>query len=322
MSNENVKTATTYTFRSKFEKLLTEKNRKPIEAAFNIFCSYNPDTALFYLWRLTYDVANIPEILDQLGLNMGIISPENVSAFRNELRVQYSNSQPDFLDTKIPGEAAKSAFSALYNVTDSIVANVVCKHCLTHVKREEVKDILRTIELLGSDDSQSYWEGIYRLHFNAKQTNYLKPYKRHIYNLLKAMYEYEQETYGASKPFAKLGELIEASGFTVPEVSEEPAKEEEATEESAFDAKAEIKEVLAEVQNGNTEVVCLDTDAFFWPVTPWAIFTNEAVFTAFIEKGDRDTLSQLKKLGYDLNEVMAKEELIKNFLEAIKAFRK
>lgn len=322
MSKENTKTATTYTFRNKFEKLLTENNREPIVAAFNIFCSYNPDTALFYLWRLTYDVANIPEILDQLGLNMGIISPENVSTFRNELRVQYSNSQPDFLDTKILGEVAKSAFSTLYNVTDSIVANVVYKHCLAHVKREEVDDILHTIELLESDDAKSYWDGIYRLHFNAKQISYLKPYKRHIHSLLKAIHEYEQEVYAPSKPFANLGKLIEDSGFTVAEISEKPAKEEAATEESDFDAKAEIKEVLAEIQNDGKEAVEQESDAIFWPITPWAIISNEAVFTAFIEKGDRDTLSQIKKLGHDLNELMAKEELIKNFLEAAKALRK
>lgn len=321
MSNENVKTATTYSFRNKFEKLLTAENKEPIVAAFNTFCSMNPAAALDYLWHLTYDIAKIPEILDQLGLNMGIISPENVLPFRNELRVQYLNSHPGFLNTEVIGEAKAQAFMELLDKTDSITANVVFQHCRSQLQRSS-EEIERILFLLKDVKDSNGFGGIRSLYFNAKEASYLKAFRPEIYNLFNAMYEYEQESFAASKPFAKLGELIEEAGFTVPEVPEEPAKEEEDTEECYFDAKAEIKEVLAEVQNDGREVVEQESAIYFWPITPEAIIFNEVVFTAFIEKGDRDTLSQIKKLGYDLNEVMAKEELIKNFLEATKALRK
>jgi len=63
------------------------------------------------------------------------------------------------------------------------------------------------------------------------------------------------------------------------------------------------------------ELICVN----FMDLTPEKILAHKDSFESFMETYDLDNLILIGKLGFDLNAVMAKKELISNFLKAVKA---
>ena len=100
--------ATSFEFRNKFEKLLSNENRSAIVDGFKNFCRLNPDAARRLLWNLTYR-EDLSYSFDKLGMKPELIPAENLQTFRNELRHQYQQRHPDFLETSVPG-SCKEAF--------------------------------------------------------------------------------------------------------------------------------------------------------------------------------------------------------------------
>ena len=315
-------TNTNFTFRSKFEKLLNDKNRPIFVAAFEKFFKLTPDSARDLLWRMTYNMeVTAVAALVELGLNQEIISSEKIPCLRNELRHQYEVANPNFLGVTVPVEC-QEAFDALLNHTDPIVANIVFEHCMSRLYVEEGY-MNRILFLLNSDKENNFFGGIRSLQFAPDESFYLKPYHLLIHDLLKALYEDYQAWRSAQEdnlPFAGLATLMEEAGINLSSDIEEVAQE--ACDEA-------IEEVMAEMEaeaptEASTEVPAepVQTDSRFKPLTAEAIIANKDVFVSFLKEHDMNTLLQIGMLGFDLNEVMAKSEKLYNLLKAVEAVEK
>ena len=108
-NTKNINTESiSFTFRSKFEKLLNDENRPIITAAFEKFFKLRPDSARNLLWRLTFNDDTASAVLIELGLNAEIIPLEKISTLRNELRSQYEQQRPNFLGVDVRSECQEA----------------------------------------------------------------------------------------------------------------------------------------------------------------------------------------------------------------------
>lgn len=310
---------TTFAFRTKFGELINDENRSIITAAFERFCKLAPNTACYRLWRLTYveETEVLDEVLEKFGLDSEIIPLENILLLRNELRIQYEKLHPKFLDVNAPGEKVMYAFAKLYNKTDGITAKVVYDRCLTRLYSVEATTTIEgTLDLLCDDkNDKRNFGGIRSLDFNKKEAAYLKPFHMEIHALLKEMHEYNQSQLPPkNKPLAKLDTLVKEAGMELP-VSVEVESTEVSVETSAQESFETENEVQAEIPEKEPE----QTVSGFICLTPEEILSKKDVFISFMENYDLNKLVEIGKLGFDLNEVMAKKELIETFLNAVKA---
>lgn len=289
MNNHNE--STTITFRSKFEKLLSDENRPAIEAAFEKFCNIDPETTVArdILWDLTYNPEVSFEALQKLGLNQEIISPENVSKLRDELRHQYEKLHNGYLTVDVSDECIP-AFEALSKKASPITASMVNELCSY---RLHGRDVPRALFLLKSDKENFFFGGICDIGFNTKEAEYLKPFHMEIHNLLKAMYDCQQDA-SKNTPLDKLGSMVKEAGIELP-----------------FDMGKDPKEASNEAQAEQP----VEADFGFRPLTPEGILEHKDVFTAFIESCDMNLLLQIGRFGFDLNKVISKKEAISKVLE-------
>lgn len=179
-------------YRSKFEKLLTDANRQAIDRGFKKFIFMNPHDATMLLWEMTYKgVDSSSEVLGKLGIQIGEDFPSaNLLQLRNELRYQYERRYEDFMsDENLPAEC-QAAFFILYGRTDIITTTVVYEHCQRLRTEDEVS---RTLFLLKDEKENCYNGGIRSLGFSQAETNYLKPYHEQIFELFKACCDYLQQ---------------------------------------------------------------------------------------------------------------------------------
>jgi len=271
---------TTFTFRTKFKGFLNENDFLNITEIFENFCKSSSATAFDILWRLTYstDVAN-KEIYD-LGIKSEKFSPEKILLFRNELRYQYEQRWTNSIETNFESPI-KEAYSALKNKSDSIVANIVYRHCYA---AKNYSDINRILYLLMSEKEQNYFGGIRALNFNMKEAEYLKPYHIEIHNLL-------QEVHNAFNS-EEFNELPFYMGEEEKNVENNPVKNNE------------IEEEMSRYKN----------------LTPEEIFKNKDIFKSFVENVDIELLNSIIHLGFDLNEVSTKREEIFNLIKAVESF--
>lgn len=306
---------TKFTFRSKFEKLLNDANRPIITAAFEKFFKLRPDSARDLLWRLTFNADIASAALIELGLNTEIIPFEKISVLRNELRYQYNELvHPNFLGVSAPNEC-QEAFVVLKNQTDDIVANVVYEHCQSRVYVEEDM-INRLFFLLKSDKENHYYGGIRSLFFSYEEADYLKPFHVQIHDVLNALHEhYKNQCASTSKnlPFEGLASLVEEAGMDL------PFNFEELPTQTADDV---IREFLAETEPDAPAEAPALTISGFMNLTAEAIISNKDVFTSFMKNDDLNILVQIGKLGFDLNEVVAKKDKIGALLKAAAAEEK
>lgn len=285
---------TNFKFRTKFKKLLNDENYSAITSAFEKFCSLDSVDAIEILWRMTYSKDKALEEVYKLGLDSKIISPENVLALRNELRYQYEQLvQPEFLQFyRDSGETIENAFLELKECTDGIVASIVYESCDLMLCISD-EDIARTLGLLEHPKENYYFGGIRSMNFNMEEAEYLKPYHIEIHNLLEAMNNHI--------PF-----------YTDEE--EEECKKVEKIEEPV--------EEVAESENKNIPEEAEAAVAQFKPVIPEEILAHKELFKTFTESDDFNTLLPIGQLGFDLNEVMIRKEVIHNFIKAADALMK
>lgn len=312
MTTMNNNNENTFTFRSKFEKLVNSENRPVIEAAFKKFCSLDPKTTIArdLLWDLTYNPEVSSETLLKLGLNQKIISLENVSKLRDELRHQYEKLHKGYLTVDVSEEFIP-AFEALSKKAGPIVASVVHELCSYRMLEYNVP---RALFLLRSDKENFFFGGICEVGFTSKEAEYLKPFHMEIHDLLKAMYEHQLEA-SQNTPFSGLDSMIKEAGIELPfDVDEVPVKTPvEATANTAVHATVESP---VEAPNEAQAEQPAEANSGFKPLTPEGILEHKDVFTTFVKSSDMNILLQIGNLGYDLNTVIAKKKAISRVLEA------
>lgn len=303
---------TTFTFRSKFEKIVSDENRPVIEATFEKFCNFDPTTtyARNLLWDLTYNPEVASATLQDLGLNHEIIAPENVCKLRDELRYQYEKLHNGYLAVNV-SEDRIPAFEALSKKAGPIVASLVNELCL---QRLYGSDVPRTLHLLKSEKENFFFGGICDVGFMPIEAEYLKPFHMQIHDLLKAMYDAHQEA-ARNTPLSGLDSIIKDAGIELPfYVSEIPAT---APLETPAEASNEAQDKQpAETPNEAQGKQPVETNLGFKALTPDAILEHKDVFTAFVESSDMNILLKIGNLGFDLNNVIAKKEAIRKVLEA------
>jgi len=303
-------------FRNKFAKLIQcDYEHQVFEEAFEKFFALKPEEALDMLWKLTY--APAINILEKIGLYAGI-SDEMFIALRNELRHQYKEVHPDFLNVDVP-EECQNAFTALKNQTDDIVATIVFNHCSMHQYASEEYMIPHLSRLQNSKENV-HCGGIKGLDFNWNETSYLKQYHGLIHDLLKATYEHYQKQCGmntSNSPFAVLGKLME-NGNTddLPfymEKNVDVAPQPDAVQPETVQPETVQSETVQPAQNSGPS---------FKSLTAEEIMAHKDAFASFVKDADLNILVQIGQLGFDLNEVMAKKDAISNLLKAIESKKK
>ncbi len=327
-----------FNFRDEFQdQLLNKENSSTFVGAFARFCNNHPDPAKTILWRLTYNVEFFEEELQKLGLNLEIVPLDKVSTLRDELRYQYNVLHPDFLAPQLPDSANKcaEAFTALKNHTDEIVANAVldyCYNCL-YVEEESKKKILR---LLGKPEGNNSFGGLRQLGFTRRAASYLMPYHLQIRDLFKALCDCTLQNSPSFKntPFEELDKQLNAAGielpFEFPEGLGTPADEAHVkesalaantqaeepgqTEEPVQAAKPQAEEP-AQTEEPQAEEPAQPCSEFK-PLTPENILEHRDVFE-FLCGGyyPIDTITEISKLGFDLNKVILKKDVIYKVLD-------
>lgn len=283
----NTESISSIKFRTKFEKLVTDENRLALISAFEQFCSYDPSTDLarHILWRLTYneDIA-ISTLVENLRLNLNIFSLNNISKLRDELRYQYEMRYGSYLLTEVPNYYA-SEFEALVKCTDIITADTVTKKCQENCAYNV--NPFRAVYLLESNQEKNFFGSIRELGFNIAETQFLKQYHQEIYNLYKAICEnfsLESHSSNAFNTSSRFSDKTENSlPFTFGEIADDSTK----------------------------------LNSSYASVTAKNVILNKDVFTEFTHSDDLNILPALSNLGFDLNEVMVKKEMIRNLVDAI-----
>lgn len=316
----------TFTFRSKFEdRLITDKNRPIFTAAFETFCKLSSDTARKILWRLTYNDEFLEKNLRTLGLTLELVPSDKVLTLRDELRYQYELLYPEFLAVEVPDECLE-AFTAFKNRTDAIVANVVYRNCL-YASYFDALSMRQILDLLESNKENRYFRGLRDIGFSYKVAQYLKPYHMQIHDLLKSLYDHNNQNVNSFKntPFDELDDRIKDAGIELPYTfGEETQVEVESETETLVEATANTAvhatvEAPVEAHNEAQAEQPAEANSGFKPLTPEEILEHKDVFTSFVESSDMNILLQIGKLGFDLNKIIDKKEAISKFLEATKA---
>ena len=341
-----------FAFRNKFEKLLTDENRCPITSAFQKFCGFDEKEAILHLWHLTTG-HKFMDTLDELDLSINFVG--NLTAFRNELRYQYSLRHPGFLDINAP-EYCLTAFDALKNKADSIVATVVYQHCQAHASLD-ASEIDRTLYLLGSDREDFQLGGIRNLSNALKDEDarYLLPFSKQIGDLLRTLYTNAEltaivqgtphtsaedcshlpfcfgETDKAKKaPLATINSS-ETAGEDAPNAVLSTANANEGTKREATstaetnDSNVPNQDLPAHSGNETASVPAQDEDdtktfiygsAGFEVLNATQILRNQEALLTLFSSEALSILLQLRDKHFDLNEVVGKQAKIMGFIQA------
>lgn len=312
-------------FRSKFsDNIQCETERDVFVSAFKKFISLDKNSAIDIIWQMSYNPCS-PELW-KIGLAPETFSEKVYSALRSELRHQYEKFHHlpgqisrDFWSDIVPvSEEAITAFDKLATKSNVVVATIIYQKC--HAYLLAAVDIERVIYLVGSEKENEHHGGICALGFkssknpNESEANYLKSMHSYIYDLLYAMFNsgrYKKSSL-VHKPFEHLDQQIKDKGNDLPFFFGP-----EDTDEAPANQVAEIQEeVLLEVTPIEKPTVCIPT---FISITAENVLEHKDVFSAFAINRDMSGLIQLNQLGFDLNQVVAKEEAITNLLKASEA---
>ena len=311
-----------FTFRKKFEKYLTDEKRGVIEASFQVFCDLNPGTARFLLWKMPIDADSAAKAVEMLGISLDVIPFEDIMVYRNELRYQYEQLSPDFLQVFLP-DSCKAAYQEVVNHTDTIVANMVYEKLEPKLHMEEVY-VSKIMELLESDVEKRFCGGLHEAGFSWREVAYLKNYHLQVHALLKALHEDKQKRDISCKnmPFADLAEKIQEAGKTIPK--EVPKKQEEKVSVASYKTEDDKTEGLPLADEPETAEECEpsteseEATAEYQKLTAEAVLKHLVPFACFVG-GDMNSLLKLGNLGFNLNEVDAKKAAIRDLITAANA---
>jgi len=308
-------------FRTKFSKhIQCDTEHDVFVSAFQKFLSLDKNSAIEMILQMSYDSCS--EVLWKIVLDPESISEEMYAALRSELRHQYEKfHRPSSKDSihfwagvSEIAEKEKAQLMDLSGQTNIVVAAVVYNNCHNYILRKSLENIERVGFLLSANKEQLHYGGLCELGFAPKESNYLKTFHEQIYNLFNVMFENrkEQKVELTQKPFANLEQQIKSAGNDLP-FTFGP----EDTDESPANQTDEIQEeVLPEEIPVEEPTVCIPT---FISITAENVLEQKAVFSAFAINRDMSSLIQLNQLGFDLNQVVAKEEAITKLLKAAEA---
>jgi len=324
MSNTNCNN--TITFRSKFQKLIKcDVEHEVFQGAFRKFLDFDEDTAFDMLWRME----SIPgtQIFEKIGLYDGL-SPELVSTLKSELRHQYETLRSKLTAEPLTGcsEEVQKAYNVLKGRTNSIVATVVYQHCISALYLGE-NEVSRILYLLDCKIDQKFYGGLKALQFECWEAEYLKPHHYLVYDLMKAIFDefVSQPTEMEDTPFASLANtahFVEQPEFERPFVFNEAFENQEAQKEPTD--KVEVETAHQDIPDFKAETYADHANAqeykqTFTPITPENVLIHKDAFSAFVIQHDFACLSIISNLGYDLNQILAKEKAILNFIKAAEA---
>lgn len=321
---ENNINCTNINFRSKFSKhIQCDTERDIFVSAFNKFLALDKNSAIEMIWQMSFDPCS--EELWKIVLDPESIPEEMYTALRGELRHHYEKiHRPSDKDSihfwtgvSEIAEEENSQLMELSGQTNIIVAAVVYNKCLNYILRKSLENIERVVFLLNANKEQLHYGGLCELRFEPQEANYLKAFHTQIHNLFNVMYENrkEQKVEMTQKPFANLAQKIESAGNDLPFFFSGQDKND--NQENLEDEIQE--EVMPEEISAEKPTVCIPT---FISITAENVLENKDVFSAFAINRDMSGLIQLNQLGFDLNQVVAKEEAIINLLKAVEALDK
>lgn len=319
MTNNHI-TISNFDFRTKFRKILTESNQDSIQKAFETFCTLTKMEAIDQLWELTY---NPFIILADFNLTE-VISSENTELFRNELRHQYEKLFPHFLycEGEIICKQAMNSFN------DRIVAYILywrCFYSACYLADDETAKN-RILYLLKSEDEKLYFGGIRSLSFNKEEAKFLKKFHKEIYFLCKTLYENVPERDQNKDEDSAENSHIEVPTTEPKEPEEKPAFP--ATNDTA--AKTNPDESSVDEPQDNCDEFLIadiqeseDLQAEPEPkeLTPENVLKDIMPFIVYAIGNNANALRILGNYGYDLNQVIAKKDEIKTFIEASNKLR-
>lgn len=318
---ENNINCTNINFRSKFSKhIQCEPEHDVFVSAFNKFIALDKNSAIEMIWQMSFDPCS--EELWKIVLDPESIPEEMYAALRGELRHHYEKiHRPSDKDsilfwtgTSEIAEDEKAQLMEFSGQTNIVVAAVVYNKCLNYILRKSLENIERVVFLLNANKEQLHYGGLCELRFEPQEANYLKAFHKQIHNLFNVMFENRknQKVEMTQKPFANLAQQIESTGKDLP-FTFGP----EDNDESPVNPLDEIQEeVLPEEIPVEEPTVCVPK---FISITAENVLENKAVFSAFAINRDMSGLIHLNQLGFDLNQVVAKEAAITNLLKAAEA---
>lgn len=306
----NNSTNISFDFRNKFQdRLLNKENRFVFVVAFDRFCNYHKELAKKVLWRLTYNDGFFESDLKSLGLNLEIVPLNRISTLRDELRFQYNIQHPGFLEPQLPDNAeCMEAYNTLKNHADEIVSITVLEYCYNNLYAEE-ESRNKVLALLESSKENCYFGGLRQMGFPYKATSYLMPYHAQVYALFKALCDSTHKNASSFKniPFEELDKQLDVAGIELPfeftENLETPVDETHAEEKTVQTAVPQAEEPAKPCSE-------------FKPLTPENILEHRNVFESLCGGYySIDTILDISKLGFDLNKVILKREVIYKVLE-------
>lgn len=313
---------TNINFRSKFTKHIQngDVEHDILLSAFKKFIMLDKSSAIDIIWRMSY--APCSKALWEIGLDPESFSEEFYISLRNELRYQYEdfhhipdqNSRDFWSDAAPVVEEAVETFDELATHSNIIVATVVYQKCHSYLLAKCKEKVERVLFLLNAYKENNNYGGICELGFNSPEADYLKAIHSKIHGLLDAMFNSGRypKTSFVYKPFEHLGQQIKDKGNDLPFTFGDEDKEEAPANQTD-----EIQEeVLPEVTPVEEPTVCIPT---FISITAENVLEHKDVFSAFAINRDMSGLLQLNQLGFDLNQVVAKEVAIINLLKAAEA---
>ena len=271
------------------------------------------------IFALVYGSDFREDILQRFGFtsseensdNYSFLNDNQIILLGNELRYQYKQSNPNFLEVGSSSdfpeqlEALRKVMSCHPLLFFRAVENCNANH--------KYSDIVSTcVELLTSNVYESELYGLKKLGHNSQYQKLLQPYSKEIANLLQAMhtcYEEQQKFLAQQEelskfpsPFAQLSEMLKEKGRSLPEeqsfsedqtiAEEHPA--ENTTEVNNNFSKYSLSDELSKFIKNRGEIIRnLPRDEEFWAC-----------------------LKKLRSLGINLNALLDKEEYLWPILEA------
>lgn len=307
----------TINFRTKFSKFIkSDEEQQLFIRAFEKFLDFTSGMALALLWKLTYNPNQWT--LAMIGLSAEDISQDMANVLRNELRYQYQNDHPDFLDIPVP-DSCKAAFEELKNHSDCVVsATVYQRICRSFPLLTSIEgEINRISYLLNSESENHYYGGIKAIGFDSDEANCLKKYHRHIHNLFVVMVEDYNNTLDVVESHAELplnDDVTDTSDL--PYFVATPSEENGGLET--------LQETIKPVEAAHLETVESEKEAYdksgFMSLTAENIFAHKELFASFVsECRVVSYLQELHSIGFDLNEIVNKAETISNFINVTNA---
>ena len=258
-----------------------------------------------YIYGITYQPAdenteyNNPE-------NLYVFHTENqVKAFANELRHQYSRINPNFLKVNENPHYEKELSDLKKSMSNvPMLFYIAVTSCSKiHDNRKQVEFCY---EMMISDEERNVISGLKNMGHNSKHTDLLLPYAKKIAILLMAMSDaFEEEHYYiqenqiqatlGSTPFDGLSQLLKDNGYELP-----------AECETETESEAEVKD--SEIAQSNSKAT-----------------QYEDLFQRYFQSDNSRKLEILKdfrKAGLDLNHFFDKEILIETSFSSFEAAKK